>query len=165
MSTARIDPKALRSALGCFATGVTIITSVGRRNELIGITANSFNSVSLDPPLVLFSLSRSATSWWSFLSTQYFAVNVLSVEQRSLSNRFAKSGGEKWKGVDYGVWDTGCPIIPGSLANLECEYRYTHDGGDHVIFVGEVLRMQFNPDREPLVFYQGGYTSIVTPPA
>lgn len=160
MSQSSLDGNVFRDAMGCFATGVTVITSVGRKKELIGLTANSFSSVSLDPPLVLFSLGRSSQSWWSFLSTQYFAVNVLSQAQKDLSSRFAKSGEDKWNGVEYGIWDTGCPILPGALATFECEYRYTHDGGDHVIFVGEVLRLQHNPTRSPLLFYQGSYAEL-----
>ena len=152
--------EAFREAMGCFATGVTVISSVGRNHRLIGITANSFSSVSLDPPLVLFSLSRSSQSWYEFLSTQYFAVNVLSDQQKALSDQFARSQEDKWRGVDYGVWDTGCPILPGTLATFECEYRYTHDGGDHVIFVGEVLRLECHPERHPLLFYRGGYSSL-----
>ncbi len=160
MTEPSFEPRVFREAMGCYATGVTIITSVGWRKDLIGITANSFSSVSLEPPLVLFSLSRSAYSWRSFLSTHNFAVNILSRTQRALAERFAKAGEDKWRGVDYGVWDTGCPILPGALASFECEYRYTHDGGDHVIFVGEVLRMECNTGREPLVFYQGGYADL-----
>ena len=158
-----LDSRAFRDALGAFATGVTVITGVGFRGELIGVTANSFNSVSLEPPLVLFSLSRTAMSWRSFLSTQYFAVNVLAREQEPLSNRFARTSGDKWAGVDYEVWDTGCPILPGSAASFECECRYTHNGGDHVIFVGEVKRMSFDPGREPLLYYRGRYAKLQPP--
>jgi len=162
-SESSLDTRAFRDALGAFATGVTVITSVTHRGELIGVTANSFNSVSLQPPLVLFSLSRTALSWRSFLSTQFFAVNVLSAEQQELSNRFARTSGDKWTGVAYEVWDTGCPILPGSAASFECECRYTHNGGDHVIFVGEVQRMACDPAREPLLYYRGGYTSLARP--
>ena len=157
------ETKAFREALGCFATGVTIISSVGRNRKLIGITANSFSSVSLDPPLVLFSLGRSSQNWYEFLSTQYFAVNVLNGQQRDLSTHFARSGEDKWSGIDYTIWDTGCPIVPGAIATFECEYRYTHDGGDHVIFVGEVLRLECAPERRPLLFYRGGYAGLPDP--
>ena len=156
----KVDPRAFRDALGAFATGVTVITSVGRRGELLGVTANSFNSVSLEPPLVLFSLIRTAHSWRGFLSTDRFAVNVLSREQQALSNRFARVSDDKWAGVEYQVWDTGCPILPGSSASFDCEVRYTHDGGDHVIFVGEVLRMSHDPAREPLLFCRGRYATL-----
>ena len=128
MSPTQFEANAFREALGCFATGVTVISSVGRNRKLIGITANSFSSVSLDPPLVLFSLGRSSQSWYEFLSTQYFAVNVLNDQQRDLSTHFACSGEGKWSGVEYDVWDTGCPILPGAIATFECEYRYTTTG-------------------------------------
>ena len=110
--------------------------------------------------MVLFSLGRSSQSWYEFLSTQYFAVNVLNDQQRDLSTHFARSGEGKWSGVEYDVWDTGCPILPGAIATFECEYRYTHDGGDHVIFVGEVLRLQCDPERRPLLFYRSGYSGL-----
>ena len=161
----RVDPAELRKACGGFATGVTVITSVGRRNELIGMTANSFSAVSLEPPLVLFSLMRHSYSWRAFLSARHFAVNVLSTAQAGLSDRFARPLQDKWDGVGYQTWDSGCPILDDCLANLECEYEYTHDGGDHVIFVGRVLRMAINPELEPLVFFRGRYTRLQTPPA
>ncbi|MDH3692652.1 MAG: flavin reductase family protein [Gammaproteobacteria bacterium] len=155
-----VDSKEFRDAMGYFATGITIISSVGPKGELIGVTANSFNSVSLEPPLVLFSLSRSALSWRSFLSTQYFAVNVLSRRQHALSTQFAKTSENKWKGVEHEFWQTGCPVIKDCLAAFECEIRYTHDGGDHIIFVGEVLRMKSNPEYRPLLFYRGQYRDL-----
>jgi len=154
------DARELRAALGLFATGVTVITSCGRRGELIGITANSFSSVSLDPPLVLFSLSRSAHSWREFLSTHYFAVNVLRRDQEALSNQFSRPLGDKWAEVEYDTWETGCPILRGTLAAFECEYEYTHDGGDHIIFVGRVIKMRAKPNGEPLLFVQGRYAGV-----
>ena len=104
-----MDATELRDALGCFATGITIVTTVGPRGELIGITANSFNSVSLDPPLILFSLNRRAHSLRVFLSTQTFAVNILREDQEALSKRFAQALEDKWSGVEYETWDTGAP--------------------------------------------------------
>jgi len=162
VSNKYFEEKEFRDALGRFATGVTIISSVGRNQKLIGITANSFSSVSLDPPLVLFSLGRKSQNWYEFLSTQYFAVNVLNDQQSHLSTHFARSSDDKWSGIDYEVWDTGCPIVPGAIAVFECEYRYTHDGGDHVIFVGEVLRLKCDMHARPLLFYRGGYAQLPT---
>ena len=149
-----------REALGSFATGITVITAVGPRGELIGITANSFNSVSLDPPLILFSLNRRAYSLRAFLSSQFFAVNVLCEGQEALSGNFARSLEDKWSGVDYETWDSGCPILPGTLASFECKIRYTYEGGDHVIFVGEVQRMRHDPEGKPLVYYKGRYHGV-----
>lgn len=159
----RLDPRAFRSALGCFATGVTIITATGARGQLLGLTANSFNSVSLQPPLVLFSLDRRAMSLWDFLSTGHFAVNVLAADQEELSNRFAKAGIDKWSGVAWEAWDHGCPILQGCHANFECSIAYTYAGGDHVIFVGRVERMAHDPAKEPLLYYQGGYRRLERP--
>lgn len=155
-----IDTLDFRQGLGCFATGVTIVTTLDPRGRPVGITANSFNSVSLDPPLVLFSLGRHAYSLIAFLSTHHFAVNVLRDSQRDLSDRFARASLEKWHDVDYESWDSGCPIIPDSAASFECRIRYTHDGGDHVIFVGEVERMRCDADARPLLFFKGRYAAI-----
>ena len=158
-----LDPKALRQALGCFATGVTVITTLDHKARPVGVTANSFSSVSLEPPLVLFSLGRQALSLWAFLSTHHFAVNVLAADQSELSNRFARASVEKWSEIAYERWDSGCPILPGCAASFECEIRYTHNGGDHVIFVGEILRMACDPERPPLLFHGGRYGALAAP--
>lgn len=158
-----MDMREFRQALGCFATGVTIITARGPHGELIGITANSFNSVSMDPPLVLFSLGRSAYSLKAFLCTHNFAVNILSAEQHELSNRFARALIDKWSDVDYVLTDTGCPFLAGALARFECRIHHTYDGGDHVIFVGEVLRFEHRLEGKPLLFYRGGYAQAHEP--
>lgn len=155
-----MDPKDLRRALGCFATGVTVVTGLGAEGEKLGVTASSFNSVSLDPPLVLFSLNRRAHSMPHFLDSGHFAVNVLREGQEELSNRFATPLADKWDGIDYEIWDFGCPILNGALAVFECQTQYTYDGGDHVIFVGAVERMRADPDGHPLLFYCGRYQSL-----
>ncbi len=152
-----VEPSDFRNALGCFATGVTVVTAVGPRGELIGITINSFNSVSLDPPLVLFSLNRRAYSMGAFLSTQAFAVNILRAGQEAISERFARSLEDKWSGVEHEAWDSGCPILTGALASFECKIRHTYHGGDHVIFVGEVTRQHHDPDGQPLLYHRGKY--------
>lgn len=150
----------LRDALGMFATGVTIITSCTRDQELLGVTCNSFNSVSLDPPMVLFSLSRQAHSLNKFESCDFFAVNILSDNQRSLSDRFAQPSPEKWKGVDHHTGVTQCPLFPDSLSTFECYTRFHYDGGDHVIFVGEAFSMEVGEPAAPLLYYQGGYRQM-----
>ena len=157
-----IDARAFRSALGTFATGVTVITTRGPKGELVGNTASSFNSVSLDPPLVLWSLSRTAYSFKSYLGADHFAVNVLREGQEELSARFARSLGDKWDGIDYETWETGCPILPNALAIFECRSAYTYQGGDHVIFVGEVINFDHDPKGKPLVFWRGGYHRTVS---
>ena len=154
------DPRSLRDALGCLATGVTVITTIASKGQPVGITANSFSAVSLQPPLVLFSLNRGAYSLRSFLSAHHFAVNILRADQRELASNFAVPLQDKWKGIHYEVWETGCPILRHALASFECKIRYTYNGGDHVIFVGEVLRMTADLEGRPLLFYRGRYSSL-----
>jgi flavin reductase (DIM6/NTAB) family NADH-FMN oxidoreductase RutF len=160
-----IDPQAFRIALGCFATGITIVTAVAPSGELLGVTANSFNSVSLDPPLVLFSLHRAAYSLGAFTDGGHFAVNILDEGQRELSMRFAKALGDKWSGVDYEFWETGAPILKGCLASFECRTRALYDGGDHVIFLGEVLRLRTGEGSRPLLYFRGRYRGLDEEPA
>ncbi len=155
-----LDPKEFRFALGNFPTGVTIITSVTEGGELLGATANSFSSVSLNPPLVLFSLDRAAYSLDAYMKAGVFAVNVLSLDQQSLSNRFAKALDSKWDGITYETWETGAPILPGTVASFDCSVWNTYDGGDHVIFVGKVLQMSRDADAEPLIFFRGQYDTL-----
>lgn len=155
-----MDPAQYRQALGCFATGVTVITAQGPDGAPVGITANSFNSVSMDPPLILFSLSRQSYSLRAFLDSQTFAVNVLREDQRELSERFAKAQTDKWAEVGYDIWDTGCPILHDALAKFECRLRHTYEGGDHIIFVGKVIRFEYDPNGRPLVYYRGVYRAM-----
>ena len=129
------------------------------------MTANSFNSVSLDPPLVLFSLDRRAYSLWDFLSTGHFAVNILAEEQHELSSRFARSMSDKFAGVATLTWDHGCPILADCHANFECSIAYTYAGGDHVIFVGRVERMACDTTKRPLLYYRGAYHRLPEPAA
>ena len=149
-----------RSALGMFATGVTIVTARTADGRCVGLTANSFNSVSLDPPLVLFSLHRAAYSLGAFTDGGHFAVNILSETQRELSQRFAKALVDKWSGVDYEIWETGAPILKGCIAAFECRTRALYDGGDHVIFLGEVLRLRCEIEGRPLLYYRGRYRGL-----
>jgi flavin reductase (DIM6/NTAB) family NADH-FMN oxidoreductase RutF len=155
-----IDAKDFRNALGCFTTGVTIITAIGARGQKLGITANSFSSVSLDPPLVLFSLDRRALSLSDFLSTGHFAVNVLSASQATLSRQFAQAQVDKWAGVEWDTWDYDCPILKGCHAVFECAIAYTYTGGDHVIFVGQVEKYVVDQDQLPLLYYRGKYRRL-----
>ena len=156
-----IDTKELRFAFGNFATGITIVTSLDADGEPLGITANSFSSVSLDPPLVLFSVDRGAYSLEAFQISRRFAINILSTDQEDMSSRFAKASVDKWSGVDFETWETGCPILTGSLASFDCRTWQTYDGGDHVIFVGEVEQMSLNTDLEPLLFFRGRYDRVL----
>lgn len=156
-----IDTTEFRQALGCFATGITVITTVDDDGAPVGLTANSFTSLSLDPPMVLFCLDRKVQSFDAFHSNRHFAVNILGEGQREVSARFAMSGVEKWSGIEFETWDTGCPILLGCLANLECDIESIYEGGDHVIVVGEVRRLERADDGDgPLLYYRGGYTAL-----
>ncbi|MEZ5670763.1 MAG: flavin reductase family protein [Alphaproteobacteria bacterium] len=156
----QIEPRQFRDALGGFCTGVTVVTTRAADGELLGITASSFNSVSLAPPLVLFSLDRNAYSVAKFQQAGHFAVNVLAREQNELCMRFARPLGDKWSGVDFEVWQTGAPILPGCVSNFDCRTYAIYDGGDHLIFLGEVLRMQTQPDLDPMIYYRGGFHGL-----
>src|SRR5436190_1495126 len=127
------DARDFRDAVGWFATGVTVITARGSDNTLYGVTANSFTSVSLDPPLVLWSLDKRSPSSTGFAATDHFAVNILAQDQQGLSARFATTGPDKWRDIAHESWETGAPILPGSLASLDCRVEAKHDGGDEVI--------------------------------
>jgi flavin reductase (DIM6/NTAB) family NADH-FMN oxidoreductase RutF len=155
-----LDPRSFRQALGCFATGITVVTSVGLDGEYLGFTANSFNSVSLDPPLVLFSLDRGAYSLKAFEAAGVFAINILREDQEAVSIAFARALSSKWEGVRTEIWQTGSPILVDALASFDCETTSMHDGGDHVIFVGRVLRLRAGVDGRPLIYFRGAYRQI-----
>ena len=150
----------LREALGNFVTGVTVITTRSG-GELHGLTANSFSSVSLDPPLVLFSLSRAADCFHAFERTEAFAVNVLGSDQEEISSRFATKDVDKWTGVGWRPGTGGCPLLDGAVATFECRVTARHEGGDHVIHVGEVVGFDHRPDTRPLAFFRGRYAGVV----
>jgi flavin reductase (DIM6/NTAB) family NADH-FMN oxidoreductase RutF len=146
-----------RHALGMFATGVTIVTARDAGGLRVGLTANSFNSVSLAPPLVLWSLSRQATSLSAFSGGSHYAINILAAEQRALAERFALRQGDRFAGVALREGAGGAPIIEGAAAVFECFNRSRYDEGDHVIFVGEVERCARRADASPLIFHGGRY--------
>lgn len=143
-----------RQALGSFATGVTIVTT--SNGEPIGVTANSFNSVSLDPPLVLWSLARSSGSMEAFRTSGHFAVHILGAHQEELSARFARPGTNKFEGMGWRSGVAGSPVLADYLALFECRTVECYDGGDHVIFVGQVDNFE-RRDVPPLLFHAGRY--------
>lgn len=146
-----------RAALGMFATGVTIVTARSAQGELVGLTANSFNSVSMTPPLVLWSLSQAAGSMAVFATGSHYAINVLAAEQQDLAQRFATRGSERWSGVDWFEGISGAPLLCNAVASFECFNRSRYEEGDHVIFVGEVERCTHRPDGSPLLFHGGKF--------
>ena len=159
-SMTRPDPALdFRRALGQFATGVAVVTCAGRDGRSWGVTVNSFSSVSLVPRLVLWSLQRTAPSRAAFEVAPGFAIHVLSDAQRELSDRFCRPAPDKFAALDLGRNAEGAPVLEGCLARLECRLHRWHDGGDHVIFVGEVARWTTAPGR-PLVFHAGAYQGL-----
>lgn len=146
-----------RAALGMFATGVTIVTARTAEGQVVGLTANSFNSVSLTPPLVLWSLSRAAASLAAFSTGSHYAINILAADQKLLAERFAVKGGERWSGVDFTRGCGDAPLLAGAAATFECYNRSRYEEGDHVIFVGEVERCTWRPDAAPLLFHGGRF--------
>ncbi len=160
-ATASIDPRALRQTLGQFATGVTVVTCRAADGEPVGMTANSFASVSLDPPLVLWSVDRSARSYDAFAAAERFAFSILAQDQADHSNRFSKPGTEKFTGVAIVEGMGKVPLIADAAAHLECVQHATFDGGDHLVIVGRVERF-VRHDRRGLVFSQGRY-GVVAP--
>jgi flavin reductase (DIM6/NTAB) family NADH-FMN oxidoreductase RutF len=156
-SAPRFTTQQFRAALGTFATGVTIVTAQGSKGQPIGLTANSFNSVSLSPPLVLWSLSRQAGSMPAFTSGSHYAINILSAEQRSLAERFASKNLDRFAGVAFREGSSGAPLLDGAAAVFECFNRSQYEEGDHVIFVGEVEHCEWRNDALPLIFHAGRY--------
>ena len=155
------EPRILRDALGCFGTGVTVITTLDGEGQPLGLTANSFTSVSLDPPLILFSLARSSANLGVFETAGRFAVNVLHIGQQPVAGRFASRQGPRFEGVDWSLrCDKGSPILAGSLASFDCLTYAINDGGDHLIFIGEVHHAWFEPHRDPLLYFRGRYRRL-----
>lgn len=150
------DPHAFRNALGQFATGVTIVTTLDADKKPVGVTASSFNSVSLDPPLILWSLAKSAMSMPAFQNSGGFNVHVLASHQSDLSNQFARPSEDKFEGVDWTPCEQGFPLLPEYAALFRCRTHFQYEGGDHIIFVGEVLDYQSH-DLPVLVFKGGRY--------
>lgn len=153
-----LDPLDLRRAFGAFATGVTIVTTVDEAGEVHGFTANSFSSVSLDPPLLLVNIAKSAYGLKIFSGAEGFAVNILAEEQRELSNTFASRGADKFAGAHWSPKITGSPVFDGVVAWFDCESFQQVDAGDHVILIAKVLDYAYNSDS-PLGFCRGAYVS------
>lgn len=146
-----------RTALGMFATGVTVVTGRAPDGSLVGLTANSFNSVSMSPPLVLWSLSQTAGSMAAFSTGSHYAINILSAEQQELARQFATQGVDRFAGVKYHLGAAGAPLIEGAAATFECFNRSRYEEGDHVIFVGEVERCTASAGASPLLYHGGKF--------
>ena len=157
-----LDTRRFRDALGQFPTGVTVVTAVTAGGDRLGMTISSFNSLSLDPPLVLFSIWRKAKSFAAWQQAKHYAVNVLSENQEELSNKFARTHDEKWIGQTVLAGKSGLPLLPNAVIAFECEAYDRHDGGDHEIFVGRVVELHENQAKRghPLVFFGGQYRRL-----
>lgn len=153
------DTRRLRDALGDFATGVTVVTASGADGQPVGVTVNSFASVSLEPPLVLWSLGLQSPSRVVFESCSHYVINVLAADQVDLSNRFSQSQNDRFGGIALKLGAGGTPILPGCCAWFECRNESRYPGGDHVIFVGHVESVR-REDRPPLIFHGGNYHNL-----
>ncbi|QUM70696.1 alpha/beta fold hydrolase [Sphingopyxis granuli] len=154
------DAWTFRDALGCFATGVTVVTATCPDGTPIGLTANSFTSVSLDPPLLLVCIANNAGSAAILREAGRFAVNVLQIGQQPTSNRFAGKGEDRFAATPWETGEFGTPVLTGSLSSFECASEAVHDGGDHFILVGRVLKAIFEPRRDPLLYFRGKYRKL-----
>ena len=158
------DPLALRRTLGRFATGVTVMTTRAPDGQPVGLTVNSFASLSLDPPLVLWSIGLAQPSRTAFEVCRHFAVNVLAVDQVALSQRFSRPADDKFAGLDWRDGLGGAPVLPDCLATFECAATVRYDGGDHRLIIGRVERFRHR-DGQPLLYFAGSYGVVDLHPA
>ena len=161
-TAASFDTRYFRHALSQFATGVTVITTATGDGGFLGVTATSFNSVSLNPPLVLWSLGTATSSLPVFSASTHYVINVLASDQAMLATRFASKVQDRFEGVEFDLSASGFPILRGAVGWFECANRSRYPEGDHVIFVGEVARCEFTA-KAPLVFYAGAFVSTSAP--
>lgn len=160
-----VDPARFRSVMSHFATGVVVITGVSPKGEPVGMTAQSFSALSLDPPLVMVSPSRESSTWPLIGQGARFAINVLGSGQQELSRVFAQRGGDKFAGIDWSEGQLGMPLLAGAIAHIECDIEAVYPGGDHYIAVGRVCELESQltePGAEPspLLFYRSGYRTL-----
>jgi flavin reductase (DIM6/NTAB) family NADH-FMN oxidoreductase RutF len=155
-----IDPKEFRRTLGGFATGVAVVTGFEPNGRLLGMTVSSLNSVSIDPPLLLFSVARTSNALSSWMSTPAIGISVLEHSQYEISNRFARAQTDKWAGCEHSPGENGAPLLDQAIAHFECAPHAQYEGGDHVIFVVRVLRFASRVEGDPLIFFRGSYHSL-----
>lgn len=154
-----IDPQKFRQALSAFATGVGVVTTLDQDGNKVGITISSFNSVSLDPPLILWSVGLDSMSYDAFIAADYFAVHVLTRQQMDLCERFAQRSESKFADIECRSGLHGVPILPDFAACFECSTEHVHAGGDHKIIVGRVHRVE-EREAEPLIYYRSQFLGI-----
>jgi flavin reductase (DIM6/NTAB) family NADH-FMN oxidoreductase RutF len=159
LSKPPFEPRHLRDAFGCFATGVTVVTGRAADGTRTGLTANSFTSVSLDPPLLLFCPANAASALPMIRATGRFAINVLDIDGQAVADRFTKKGVDRFAEADWLDWD-GLPVLSAAKAAFACELHADHDGGDHRIIVGRITRYGLAPERESLLYLHGRYRRV-----
>lgn len=164
MSDTEVDLREFKRALSCFATGVAVVTTLDKNGAEVGMTVSSFNSVSLDPPLVLWSIADNSNSYEVFTEAEYFAVNVLAMHQERLSAVFATRGEDKFQKINCRSGIGGVPVLPEYAACFECRTEHIYDGGDHKIIVGRVMRLD-DRESDPLIFYRGHFLQTGGPNA
>lgn len=157
-----ISPEDFRAALSRFPSGVTVVTTKNQEGKFHGITVSAFNSVSLEPPLVLVCLDRATASHQVLSESGIFAVNILSAEQSGLSEHFASMIADKFEGIEYHLSEHGLPLLSNCLVNMECRVRNISDGGDHTVFIAEVENAIVN-DGDPLLYFRSNYREIGAP--
>ena len=154
------DPRTLRDALGCFATGVTVVTCLTEEGTPFGLTVNSFTSVSLEPPLLLVCLHKMAAAAAALVEAEHFAINVLQSEQQPASMRFSTRDEDRFGTTPWSCGEAGAPILAESLGVFECKRFAVYDGGDHHILVGEVVKASFEAGLDPLLYFRGSYRRL-----
>jgi flavin reductase (DIM6/NTAB) family NADH-FMN oxidoreductase RutF len=157
-----LEPREIRNVMSHFATGVTVVTTKNKSGMPFGLTANALTSLSLNPPLLLVCIDKGAQCYSCFEESGVFGVNVLSEEQEELSRHFATKGGEKFKGLNWHMGEYGVPNLDGAMGHIQCKVVGNHEGGDHTIFVGEILSATATGDR-PLLFFKGEYRRFPLP--
>lgn len=155
-----LDKATLRAALGAFATGIVVVTARNGEGAARAITVNSFTSVSLEPPLILFCLDKAAFHYGAFAAAPAFAVNVLAEGHEALSNRFACEAEDGFEDLETEVLATGAPVFPQALAALDCAREATHEAGDHLILIGRVKALKTPRATDPLLYFRGGYAGL-----
>ncbi len=154
-----VDKDTFLKAMGCFAAGVTVVTTVDADGTPHGLTATAFSSVSLDPPLALVCIGMESGSYSHFVSAESFAINFLSADQADVSQRFASSGEDKFDGVGWRTGELGMPLLSGTVGFAECRKVHSYGGGDHTIFVGQIEAGDGN-ELQPLTYFRGGYRRV-----
>lgn len=157
---AEISPDHFRATIGNYCSGLTIISARTQAGDLVGLTCQSFHSLSLDPPLVAFFAAKTSTSYQKIRQGGSFCVNILSDQQAGVATSFARSGADKWAGISWSEDHNGDPVIDGVLASISCRIEQEVEGGDHYIMIGRVNMMRFESDRKPLLYFRGRFAEM-----